>query len=364
LATISGNTANTDFGGGIFNLGGGFLGGGALTIRNTTITGNSAAVSGGGIMSYYSAAIDLMSTIIAGNTVGASASASADLRGSNFSGIMQVNGNNNLIGVMDPANNVNLTGVGNLTGTKLSPLDAKIAPLANNGGLTKTHALLAGSPAFDKGNNVAAVTNDQRGTGFNRVMGSAADIGAFEIQAKPPTVMKIEVNDGSSIQCSMVTTIKVTFSEPVAFPSGIEAAFQLNRTGPLGPIGSINLNAVQAGSVVTITFLPGGAVGIDPAGSLQDGKYELTVDSDNVSGTGGLLDGNSDGNAVGNYTSPFHRLFGDANGDATVNSTDFAMFRTLFGLSGPSMFDFNGDSQTNSNDFAEFRKRFGITLVP
>lgn len=55
-----------------------------------------------------------------------------------------------------------------------------LAPLANNGGPTKTHALQSGSPAIDRGNNRRNRQYDQRGPGFVRVNGGAADIGAFE----------------------------------------------------------------------------------------------------------------------------------------------------------------------------------------
>jgi len=58
--------------------------------------------------------------------------------------------------------------------------DPMLAPLANNGGRTWTHALLEGSPAIDHGNNEAGLDYDQRGTGFPRVQGTQADIGAFE----------------------------------------------------------------------------------------------------------------------------------------------------------------------------------------
>ena len=51
-----------------------------------------------------------------------------------------------------------------------------------SGGLTQTMALLAGSPAIDQGNNLAGLATDQRGTGFARVGGASADIGAFELQ--------------------------------------------------------------------------------------------------------------------------------------------------------------------------------------
>jgi hypothetical protein len=56
----------------------------------------------------------------------------------------------------------------------------RLAPLANNGGRTETHALLDDSPAIDMGNNAAGLTYDQRGQGFPRVKGPQADIGAYE----------------------------------------------------------------------------------------------------------------------------------------------------------------------------------------
>ncbi|MEO0354484.1 MAG: choice-of-anchor Q domain-containing protein [Cyanobacteria bacterium P01_A01_bin.3] len=56
--------------------------------------------------------------------------------------------------------------------------DPGLAPLANNGAPTLTHALLPGSPALDNGSNPAGLSTDQRG--FPRVIGSAPDVGAFE----------------------------------------------------------------------------------------------------------------------------------------------------------------------------------------
>src|SRR5262249_43579291 len=96
--------------------------------------------------------------------------------------------------------NFTLSPGSNLAGSQASPLDAKLGPLASNGGPTFTHALLAGSPAIDKGANPAALANDQRGPGFPRVVGPAADIGAFESPfiVMPPTVVSVKVNDGSA----------------------------------------------------------------------------------------------------------------------------------------------------------------------
>jgi hypothetical protein len=66
-------------------------------------------------------------------------------------------------------------GSGNLVG--VNPL---LGPLADNGGPTRTHALLPGSPAINTGSNPLGLATDQRGTGFPRVSGAAADMGAYE----------------------------------------------------------------------------------------------------------------------------------------------------------------------------------------
>jgi hypothetical protein len=59
-------------------------------------------------------------------------------------------------------------------------VDPGLAPLANNGGATRTHALSAGSVAIDAGINPEMLPYDQRGAGFAREIGGAADIGALE----------------------------------------------------------------------------------------------------------------------------------------------------------------------------------------
>ena len=69
--------------------------------------------------------------------------------------------------------------------------NAGLAPLANNGGLTQSHALLSGSAALDAGKNFGA-DSDQRGAArvfdiaslANAAGGDGSDIGAFETQAQ------------------------------------------------------------------------------------------------------------------------------------------------------------------------------------
>jgi len=61
------------------------------------------------------------------------------------------------------------------SGNDINPL---LGPLANNGGLTETCALLSGSPAIDAITDGSYPVTDQRG--FSRPFGSAGDIGAVE----------------------------------------------------------------------------------------------------------------------------------------------------------------------------------------
>lgn len=155
-STISGNHAT----GGIGGIKTGQV---AVKILNSTIAFNSEATATGAGLYVYDT-VQLESTIIAGNT---SNSMPADVGGN---AIATVTGHNNLImhSTITPLPSGTLSA------------DPLLAPLADNGGVTPTHALLAGSPAIDHGNNSAGFGVDQRGPGFVRVVGSAADIGAFE----------------------------------------------------------------------------------------------------------------------------------------------------------------------------------------
>jgi hypothetical protein len=96
---------------------------------------------------------------------------------------------NNLIGV-----NTGLAGIangvlGNLIGNPIVPINPLLAPLANNGGPTQTHALLAGSPAINAGFNFSGQLTDQRGGAFSRSVG-LTDIGAFEVQPPKPAAAR------------------------------------------------------------------------------------------------------------------------------------------------------------------------------
>jgi hypothetical protein len=155
-STISGNTAGSV---------GGVYARGTTTISNSTIAFNTetAFASGGGLRLAYSLA-DIESTIIASNTsFGTTQNIGLGISGG-------IAGANNLIGT-SPSVSLPADTVGG---------DPHLLALTDNGGPTLTHALGPGSPAVDAGNNNATLTNDQRGSGFPRMIGIAPDIGAFE----------------------------------------------------------------------------------------------------------------------------------------------------------------------------------------
>jgi len=145
--------------------------GAPITVRNSTITDNTAvqafAFTGAGADQYGT--INWQSTIIANNFL---SGAPSDLWVQTTGG-----GPGTAIGSDNLIEQCN-TSLPNDT----LRVDPRLAPLANNGGRTRTHALLSGSPAIDAGNNNANYQYDQRAEGFPRVVNGRADIGAFEQQ--------------------------------------------------------------------------------------------------------------------------------------------------------------------------------------
>lgn len=166
-STISANTS-ASFAGGVTSSAA------AVTVTFCTITQNSGA-TGGGIATTVAGTITVTGSIIAQNTGGAAADADYMVAtGSIF------DAGGNVIGVEDAAvfNNA-----GTQTGTSTTPLNAMLGVLADNGGLTRTHALLTGSPAIDMGGATGVPATDQRNAPRNV---GAADSGAFEFGAIVP----------------------------------------------------------------------------------------------------------------------------------------------------------------------------------
>ncbi|NER78777.1 MAG: hypothetical protein F6K42_04205, partial [Leptolyngbya sp. SIO1D8] len=206
-STLSGNSS-TSSGGGIYGRDNGFL-----KISNSTISGNSSGSDGGGVK-----------TISASHTTTITTSTFADnTSGSGGDGISATNSSTATLANTIVANGTSQTDVrgnvstflgvnivedGSKTGTNILNVDPLLGNLQDNGGSTLTHALLTGSPAIgaadsgelptetDLGIDVdqdgtiesTAISVDQRGNGFDRISGTALDIGAFELQNDIPVI--------------------------------------------------------------------------------------------------------------------------------------------------------------------------------
>jgi hypothetical protein len=183
-STISGNST--------YNHGGGVAISGQAVISHSTFTENVAGLSGAAIRK-SSGSLSISHSILAENF----ASFDGDL--SSATGVLDVRfsliGDNTNSGLTEaplgsPDANGNLIG-----GPSFGLIHPRLARLADNGGPTKTHRLLADSPAIDAGdpNATAGATDvphyDQRGAPFGRVRDGDAnevvviDIGAYEVQA-------------------------------------------------------------------------------------------------------------------------------------------------------------------------------------
>jgi hypothetical protein len=156
--TISGNTANgalaTDGGGGIRIQ----AGANSVGIASSTITANTAPNSTMGARSgiwHETGTLNIASSIVAANVA---QDIQRDGTGIIASGGFNLIGENTSVTTEFPAG---LPSGTDYVGTDGAPLDPMIGPLADNGGATETHAVVAGSIAIDKGNSFG-IEMDQR----------------------------------------------------------------------------------------------------------------------------------------------------------------------------------------------------------
>ena len=286
-STLSGNISDID-GGAISTTASST----SLTLINTTISGNSAAGSGGGVIVLGGTMTSINSTITnnvadsdsnnAGDGGGIRAHAGATvLKNTIVSGNLNENNPSadtpdDTTGTIDPSSSFNLIG-GN----------ALLGPLANNGGVTQTHALLAASPAIEAGSNANLPADtfdldgdlntaetlpvDQRGTNFPRVADSAdadaiqtVDIGAFELHpsvenitdkttAEDTAVPQITFNIGDGTG-ALITSVTATSSNTTLIPNANVVVNGSGTTRTLDITPAPDANSPSDGtSTITVT---------------------------------------------------------------------------------------------------------------
>ena len=141
----------------------------------------------------------------------------------------------------------------------------------------------------------------------------------------------------------------------MSFSGSTANAFTLTRTGG----GSVSFQAtasvIGGVTVVTLDHFTGSET--DSFGSLNDGHF---ADGPGGEITAGGVQLNDGSNYAFSDAQGLYRLYGDVNGDQTVNGLDLGFFRNAFGtqLVTPnylSYLDFNGDGVINGFDFGQFR---------
>lgn len=273
-STFTGNAANATFGGG----GAICVTGGDATLRNVTISGNSASTGGG--IHHTGGTIDIANSIVAGN----SASGSNPPEINTIGGGAFTSSGYNLIGdsLGDATNTGNF-----IAWHPLDLLNAPtgLGPLDDNGGTTLTMALLAGSIAINSGSKALAVdpfngsplVTDQRG--FARIVGgfpaTLIDIGAYEFGTNSPPPPP------TPTPAPTVTPTPTPTPTPVL---GIpKIAFTSSRLGSTNDVFSMNIdgsNQVQltpsdVNNDQDPTFSPNGTK--IAFTSERDGDYEIFV---------------------------------------------------------------------------------------
>ena len=258
-STLSGNRADVGGGGGIR------LVDATATITNSTISGNTTAEAGGGIETVLTATVTLLNSTVANNEAIsgggiAQLGASAQMRNTIVAANLPADCLGTLISVgsnLDSDDSCSLVAVTDIPG-----VDARLGPLADNGGPTETHALRIGSPAIDAGNDAIAPATDQRG--LPRL--GPSDIGAFESQAVTTEVTQLlspgftalvfpglDGTSAADIAAAMDPDLDAIFI--------FDAADQIYRVyRPDAPIAALNtLTTVNQREVIFVSI--GGVVG-------------------------------------------------------------------------------------------------------
>jgi CSLREA domain-containing protein len=236
---------------------------GRLAIDNSTFNLNSApgefplGSGRGGLWADGAATITLRSSIFANATGTNGSNADIALTDTQTAGTPIVTATNSLVEDVG-SSGITATG-GNVIGN-----DPQLAALASNGGPTQTHAITQTSPAFNTGANPQGLANDQRGSGFPRVVGAAADIGAFEFGQVPASIVVAGGGTQSTpINTAFAVPLQVTVLDAGSAPvAGITVTFAAPGSGASAGLSATTCTTNAAGQCPTgIIATANGALG-------------------------------------------------------------------------------------------------------
>ncbi|MFL6530006.1 MAG: choice-of-anchor Q domain-containing protein [Chthoniobacterales bacterium] len=350
-STLSANSASA--GGGIYNIGD--LGNATVTINNSTLSGNTASTAGGAVYTIIDAGDPGIAALNTANTIynaGASGGTITSSGGSvNSSGY-------NL--ASDNANN-NLSGTGDIINT-----NPQLGPLQNNGGPTATHALgtnsparEAGNPSFDPNAFNPPLINDQRGSGFPRVL-NRLDIGAYEL---PAPLTLVHASSFANHIALPSTVLPFEINLPLSGSPGVECRSDDGNGANLHNIFfyfpnqiTTTANATVSCGTVTSRGTSGNPISVEFSGAACDQKYVTITLS-------GIQD--SYGQTLASASVMVGLLLGDVNGDRFVNAADATVTRNRSGQTADATnfrADANVDATINAADATTVRARSGNSL--
>ncbi|MCB1921848.1 MAG: right-handed parallel beta-helix repeat-containing protein, partial [Candidatus Competibacteraceae bacterium] len=339
-STLSGNVAHTN-GGGICNSSGN------VTVTNSTLTANLAIQYGGGI-SGFTSGFTLHNSIVAGNTALNGPEIVGNSDAESASSLFGENGVSGVQGLTPPATEV-------IAG----PLSSVIGPLADNGGPTQTHALVAGSPAINAGDNSlipAGITTDQRGDGFPRIVGGTVDIGAIEGTSGGGAntyTLTVGTSGGNGIVISTPTGINCGATCTAPFNSGLTVTLIAtpldstvsftgwsgdcnNLTGPCvvtmdsaKSVTALFSNASPTAYSLTLAKAGAGSGTVSGAGSYAAGA---TVNLTATPSSGSTFTGWSPSPCAASFTMPAHNLACTATFTSGPTGGSYALNVALSGV--------------------------------
>jgi hypothetical protein len=200
----------------------------------------------------------------------------------------------------------------------------------------------------DAGGNVSESTNFQ-----------------IDIDAVYDDITSVQIGDGTS-QRSRIESIQVSFGELVDFENGDAlAAFTFSRISDSQNV-TLLLDGIDESSGVTVVTLKFTGAITRAGGALLDGNYQLDVSGAKINVRGSTTSG-VDFSFGDNQSDGLYSLYGDSNGDRTVNIFDLLAFRQTYSAAdGDTNFnrslDFNNDGVINVFDLLNFRRNYGDSV--